>query len=88
MNIHTDTRNLFENSLKVGSALFLMIGASLVIPKIAGAAMTLNHTVPKYTIPATQNRLEEYKANSQDSLNGYEPPDFGRPSSAYGSGTR
>lgn len=89
MNIHANRRSLLRNSLKIGSAIVVIVGASLVIPKIADAALTLNHGVPKYSIPGVKNSLYEYKENSQDSLNeGYEPPDFGHPSSAYGSGTR
>ena len=35
-----------------------------------------------------RNNADEYEANLQDSSDEYEPPNFGRPSSAYGSGTR
>ncbi|MGB3655897.1 MAG: hypothetical protein WBA41_32440 [Rivularia sp. (in: cyanobacteria)] len=47
---------------------------------MADASGNFNRMVPNYAIPTTQN--------SQDSSNAYEPTDFGRPSSAYGSGTR
>lgn len=76
------------NSLKIASAIVLFMGASLIIPKIAGAAGTLNHIVSEKSDDGEKNSLNEFKVNSKDSLNGYEPPDFGHPQSAYGSGTR
>ena len=87
MNIHTNTQIFLENSLKVGSAIFLIFGVSLVIPKIADAALTLDSRVPNYVIPGVQDQLDRYGEDSQDS-SGYQPPNFGHPSSAYGSGTR
>lgn len=88
MNIHVNRARFFRNSLNIGSAIFLILGASFIIPKIADAALTLNHEVPRYSIHDAMNSLGDNKANSQDSLNEYQPPDFGHPSSAYGSGTR
>lgn len=88
MNIHNNTHSLLENSLKIGSAIVLVVGASLVIPKIADAAGTLNHVAPEYAIPVAQNSQGEHKGKFQDSSDGYEPPNYGLPSSAYGSGTR
>jgi len=87
MNIYKNTHSFLENSLKIGGAIFLVIGASLVIPKIADAALNLNHGINKYSTPTVQNSSDRYKENSQQSP-GYQPPDFGSPSSAYGSGTR
>ncbi len=87
MNIHTNTQIFLENSLKISSAIFLIVGASLIIPKIADAAWTSDRGAPNYAIPAVQNGLDGYGEGSQDS-SGYQPPNFGSPSSAYGSGTR
>ncbi|MGB3757838.1 MAG: hypothetical protein WBA07_15910 [Rivularia sp. (in: cyanobacteria)] len=81
MNIHTNTQIFLENSLKIGSAIFLIVGASLVIPKIADAAWTSDRRVPNYAVPAVQDNSDGYGG-------GYQPPNFGSPSSAYGSGTR
>lgn len=86
MNNHANTHNFLGNGLKIGSAIFLFVGASLIIPKIADAALTLKHDVPEYAVPAVKESLSRYEED-RDSL-GYQPPDFGRPSSAYGSGTR
>ncbi len=80
MTIHTNKSNFIKNSLRIGSIIVVFIGASFLIPKMADASGNFNHMVPNYAIPTTQN--------SQDSSNAYEPTDFGRPSSAYGSGTR
>lgn len=74
-----------KSSLSIGSAIFLILGASLVIPKIADAALTFNHKDKNHT---AQNKLGEHKKYPQKLSNGYEPPDFGRPSGPYGSGTR
>lgn len=86
MKINNNTQNLLENSLRISSAIFFIIGASFTIPKIADAALTLKHDVPEYAVPAVQDSLERYEEDGDSS--GYQPPDFGRPSSAYGSGTR
>jgi hypothetical protein len=86
MNIH-NTQNILGNSIKIGSAILLIIGASLTIPKIADAALTLDRGVPEYANPAVQESLNDYREDSQDS-SGYQPPDFGLPASVYGSGTR
>lgn len=83
----TKTFNFRGNSLRIGSAIVLIVGASLVIPKMADAALTLNHIVPQHSLPAANNSVREYEVN-QDSSDGYEPPNFGRPLSVYGSGTR
>jgi hypothetical protein len=88
MNIHVNAPSFFRSSLRIGSAILVVVGACLVIPKIADAALTLKHPVSRYSIPDTKNNLSETQANSQDLSNGYEPPNFGYPSSAYGSGTR
>lgn len=87
MNIHINTQTFLENGLKISSAIFFVVGASLIIPKIADAALTLDRRVPSYAIPAAQDGLDGYEEDSQD-LSGYQPPNFGSPSSAYGSGTR
>lgn len=86
MKINNNTQNLLENSLRISSAIFFIIGACFTIPKIADAALTLKHDVPEYAVPAVQDSLERYEEDRDSS--GYQPPDFGRPSSAYGSGTR
>ncbi|MEO1374676.1 MAG: hypothetical protein AAFW70_10220 [Cyanobacteria bacterium J06635_10] len=88
MNIHVSKPGFIKDSLRIGGAIVLVLGASLVIPKIADAAGTLNHIVPKNSISVPPNDADEYEANLQDSSDEYEPPNFGRPSSAYGSGTR
>ncbi|WP_157229344.1 hypothetical protein [Rivularia sp. PCC 7116] len=79
--------SILESSLRIGSAIFLIVGASLIIPKIADAASTLNSVVPNYTIPGSRTRVNEFKENFPDSRT-YQPPNFGRPATAYGSGTR
>ncbi len=81
MNINTNTQIFLENSLKVSSAIFLILGASLIIPKIADAALTLDDRDSKYAIPAVQDNSDGYAEE-------YQPPNFGSPSTAYGSGTR
>lgn len=86
MNNHANTQNFLGNGLRIGSAICLIVGASLIIPKIADAALALKHDVPEYAIPAVQESLEKHGEDRDSS--GYQPPDFGRPSSAYGSGTR
>lgn len=88
MKIQVNKPSFMGNSLRITSAIVLCIGASLIIPKIAGAAGRLNRVVPEYSIDDGRNNLGERQVNPQDSLSGYEPPDFGRPESAYGSGTR
>ncbi len=88
MKIPINTSNFTGNGLRIGCVISLFIGASLIIPKIADAAGNLNHMAPKYSSSESQDSLGEYKADFQDSSNGYEPPDFGHPMSAYGSGTR
>ncbi len=87
MKIQTNTQKILGNSLKISSAICLIFGVSLIIPKIADAALTLNHNVPKYAIPAVEDSLDRYEEDYIDS-SGYQPPNFGHPSSAYGSGTR
>lgn len=87
MKINNNTQNFLENSLRISSAIFFIIGASFTIPKIADAALTLKHDVPEYAVPAVEDSLESNGEDSQNS-SGYQPPDFGHPSSAYGSGTR
>ncbi len=86
MKNHNNIQNFLGNGLKIGSAIFLVLGASLIIPKIADAALALKYDVPEYVIPVMQDSLERYAEDLDSS--GYQPPDFGRPSSAYGSGTR
>ena len=88
MNIHVSKPGFIKNSLRISGAIVLVLGASLIIPKIADAAGTLNHMVHNNSTSEPRNNADEYEANLQDSLNEYEPPDFGRPLSAYGSGTR
>ncbi|MEM9922264.1 MAG: hypothetical protein AAF915_00665 [Cyanobacteria bacterium P01_D01_bin.50] len=89
MNIHVSKPGFIKNSLRISGAIFLVLGASLIIPKIADAAGTLNNIVPNNSIYEPRNNAdEEYEVNLQDSSNEYEPPNFGRPLSAYGSGTR
>ena len=86
MNIYKNTHNLIESSLKIGSAIFFIVGASLIIPKIADATLSFsNHSISEYPNSVTQSR--QARQNPQNSQE-YQPPDFGRPSSAYGSGTR
>ncbi|MDY6901523.1 MAG: hypothetical protein SWZ49_26110 [Cyanobacteriota bacterium] len=86
MNIYKNTHNLLENSLKIGSAIFFIVGASLIIPRIADAALSLNNpNISEYSNPVTSKTLSKEK---EQNSSGYQPPDFGRPSSAYGSGTR
>ncbi|MCJ8280135.1 MAG: hypothetical protein MJK14_09535 [Rivularia sp. ALOHA_DT_140] len=87
MSLNKNKYSFLENGLKISSAMLLVFGASLIIPKIADATLTLNHRFPKYSIPTAQDGLDKYRQGSQNS-SGYEPPDYGRPSSAYGSGTR
>ena len=87
MNIYRNTHSFLENSLKIGSAIFLVVGASLIIPKIADAALNLDSGIPKYSNSAAQNSSIQDEWSSLDS-SGYQPPNFGHPSSAYGSGTR
>ncbi|MGB3640244.1 MAG: hypothetical protein WBA39_22110 [Rivularia sp. (in: cyanobacteria)] len=87
MNIHNNTQNFLGNSLKISSAICLIVGVSLIIPKIADAALTLKHDVPEYAVPGVQDSLDRFGEDYQDS-SGYQPPNFGHPSSAYGSGTR
>jgi hypothetical protein len=86
MRNHNNTQHFLGNGLKIGSAIFLIVGASLIIPKIADAALALKHDAPEYAIPVAQDISERYPEGRDSS--GYQPPDFGRPSSAYGSGTR
>ncbi|MEO0840844.1 MAG: hypothetical protein AAF063_18300 [Cyanobacteria bacterium J06643_5] len=87
MNIYKNTHNLIENSLKIGSAILLVIGASLLIPN-AGAALNSNHQIPKNFTPAAQSRASKQDDDSKVSK-GYEPPsNVGSPSSYYSSGTR
>lgn len=87
MNIHVSRPSFIKNGLRIGGAMVLVLGASLVIPKIADAAGTFKG-IPKYSISEPLNSADKYEANIEDSSNGYEPPNFGRPLSAYGSGTR
>ncbi|MBV6627666.1 MAG: hypothetical protein KI793_32870 [Rivularia sp. (in: Bacteria)] len=87
MSTQTNSVRILENSLRIGSVIFLIVGASLVIPKIADATLTLNNVVPSYTVPASDRRVGESIKDFQDSQI-YQPPNFGRPASAYGSGTR
>ncbi|MGB6297235.1 MAG: hypothetical protein WBF90_13785 [Rivularia sp. (in: cyanobacteria)] len=86
MKIQTNTQNFLENTLKISSAICLIFGFSLIIPKIADAALTLKDD-PKHTVTVVQDSLDRSGENSQDSSE-YQPPNYGRPSSAYGSGTR
>lgn len=88
MKVYTNTPSLTKSTSRIGSAIVLVLGACLIIPKIADSAGTLNYTLPKYSISYPQNAEVEYEATSQNSSNGYEPPDFGSPVSAYGSSTR
>ncbi|MEB3218274.1 MAG: hypothetical protein VKN72_18865 [Nostocales cyanobacterium 94392] len=88
MSSQPNTPIFLEKGLRISSAIVLVVGAFLAIPKIADAAGTLNHIVPRYSIRAVKSNFTGQKTNHQDSLNGYEPPDFGRPTSVYGSGTR
>lgn len=90
MNTQVNAPSFFRNSLRISTAILLVVGASFAIPKIADAAETLKHMVPKDSTPVVKrSRSSGQKANPQDSLNGgYKPPNFGRPASAYGSGTR
>ena len=86
MKIYNNTQNFLGNGLKISSVICLIVGASLIIPKIADAALALKHDVPEYRIPVVQDGL---KGDTEDGdSSGYQPPDFGGPSSAYGSGTR
>ena len=79
MSIYKNTQNFLEISLRIRSTMFLVVGASFVIPN-AGAA--LNST------PAEQNRANKVEQDSSG-LTGYEPPsNFGRPLSDFSSGTR
>ncbi|BAY80962.1 hypothetical protein NIES267_04270 [Calothrix parasitica NIES-267] len=79
MSIYKSTQSLLEISLRIGSTMFLVIGAAFVIPN-AGAA--LNST------PAEQSKTNRVEQDSSD-LAGYEPPsNFGRPLSDFSSGTR
>lgn len=87
MNTQMNSGSILENSLRIGSVIFLIVGASLIIPKIADAALILNSAVPSYTIPASHIVVDEFREDFQDSRT-YEPPKFGRPATAYGSGTR
>lgn len=68
----------FENPIMTASVIFMMIGALVVIPKIADAASNFKVVAPKPEAVAEENSRKS----------GYEPPDFGHPSSVYGSGTR
>lgn len=87
MSIYKNTHNLLENSLKIGSAIFLVIGASLIIPN-AVAAFNSNHPVPKNVIPAVQDSTSKRGQDSEGGT-GYKPPsNFGRPLSNFSSGTR
>ena len=86
MKIYNNTQNFLGNSLKISSVICLIVGASLIIPKITDAALALKHDVPEYAIPVVQDSLERYEEDRDSS--GYQPPDYGGPSSAYGSGAR
>lgn len=88
MSSQSNTPIFLEKSLKISSAIVLVVGAFFAIPKIADAAGTLNHIVPRYSISGVKSNFGGQKINNQDSLNGYEPPDFGIPASVYGTGTR
>ena len=88
MKMEINTPNFMGNGLRIGGAIILVIGASLAIPKIADAALTLNHILPQHSIPGSQNTHGGSQVSSENSSNEYEPPNFGRPQSAYGSGTR
>ncbi|NJL79340.1 MAG: hypothetical protein HC836_03645 [Richelia sp. RM2_1_2] len=77
-----------KKSLSISGAIVLVIGAFLAIPKMADATGTLNHIVPRDSIRAVKSNFGGRKANHQDLFNGYQPPDFGRPASVYGTGTR
>ncbi|MBE9214319.1 hypothetical protein IQ247_16865 [Plectonema cf. radiosum LEGE 06105] len=88
MNSQSNTPIFIKKSLSISGAIALVIGACLAIPKIADATGTLNHIVPRDSIRAVKSNFGIHKANHQDSFNEYEPPDFGRPASVYGTGTR
>lgn len=73
--MYFNTTSFIGSSLRIGSAIVIFVGASLIVPKIPEAAASLKNIGGNVT-------------NSQESSSEYEPRDFGLPASSYGSGTR
>ncbi|MBD2436171.1 hypothetical protein [Nostoc sp. FACHB-110] len=75
-------------NLRITTVLIICVSGCLSLPKIADATGEFSSLVVKGLAGAEQSLL----ANSDSSLEGeddtYVPPNFGRPDSQHGSGTR